>query len=41
MTKPNFVPISNPILPLNSNLSDIGIKLIAAYFTRGNFIEFR
>ena len=41
VTKPNFVPISNPILPLNSNLSDIGIKLIAAYFTRGNFTEFR
>lgn len=41
VTKPNFVPISNPILPLNSNLSNIGIKLIAAYFTRGNFTEFR
>lgn len=33
----SFVPISNPILPLNSDLSDIGIELITASLRRISF----
>lgn len=33
----SFVPISNPILPLNSDLSDIGIELITAFLRRISF----
>lgn len=33
----SFVPISNPILPLNSDLSDIGIELITAFLHRISF----
>lgn len=33
----SFVPISNPILPLNSDLSDIRIELITAFLHRISF----